>query len=512
MTAYLAVVRRRWWIIGGTMLVALLAAWYLTSRAERVYEATVTMRVATPANAAGSVRGDDVTYTDRLVNTYTQILGSLPVLEQVRQAAGLEARPRIGVTVPANTELMRVTASDTDPERAAAAANAAQASLRAKVTELATADQKDATRVLEARVAELQPQIAAARKEYRAALAAPEPIDARIRAAGDEVRRIEETLAEVREELQAAQLTAERRAGSITVIEDAAVPSSPASPNVPRNLAAGGLLGLLGGLGLAFLIDRSDTRLRAGKDIAEAAFGTLLGQIPAGRRGPLRGSRRPALFDPMSPQREAFRRLRTNLFALEDGEPLRTLLVASAEPNEGKTTTVANLATAVAQTGRAVLVLDCDLRAPGIHEVFGVQNDIGVADVLSGRQTLGEGIVPSGVPGVSVLPAGTSSANPTELLGSPRMAVLLEHVARNFDLVLIDSPALLAMADATALAPQVDGVLLVVRRTATRAGAVREMRRQLSIVKAPVLGVVVTDADIDATPYEHYESVVRHGG
>jgi capsular exopolysaccharide synthesis family protein len=218
------------------------------------------------------------------------------------------------------------------------------------------------------------------------------------------------------------------------------------------------------------------------------------------------------LFDSTSPQREAFRRLRTNLLALERDEPLRTLLVASAEPHEGKTTTVVNLATAVAQSGRAVLVLDCDLRVPRVHEAFGIANSVGVGDVLSGRHTLGEGIVPSGVPGVSVLPAGSVRANPTELLGSPRMSVLLEHVARNFDLVLIDSPAFLAVADSGAIAPQVDGVLLVVRRTAVRAGAVRELRRQLTIIKAPVLGVVVTGADVDASPYEQYESMVRHGG
>jgi capsular exopolysaccharide synthesis family protein len=240
---------------------------------------------------------------------------------------------------------------------------------------------------------------------------------------------------------------------------------------------------------------------------------TVLGQIPAARAGRgFRNQARPVLFDATSPQREAFRRLRTNLLALEGEEPMRTLLVVSAEPHEGKTTTVVNLATAVAQSGRAVLVLDCDLRVPRVHQAFGIDNTIGVADVLSGRHTLGEGIVPSGVPGVSVLPAGAVGANPTELLGSPRMSVLLEHVARNFDLVLIDSPAFLAVADSGAIAPQVDGVLVVVRRTAVRAGAVRELRRQLTIIKAPVLGVVVTGADVDASPYEQYESMVRHGG
>jgi capsular polysaccharide biosynthesis protein len=285
MRTNLEVLRRRWWIIAATTLVALATSWALTSRAERVYQGTVTLRVSTPTSSGATVRGDDVTYTDRLVNTYTQILNSRPLRDDVRRQAGLAERPSLGVTVPANTELMRITATERDGRAAAAAANASFDALKAKVRQLAAEDQQAATQIFGARVRELEASLIPVRKEYAAATAAAaNEYSERARAAADEIRRLQETLARVRADFDAARLAAQRRADTISLIEPASVPGSPSSPNVPRNLAAGLLFGLIGGLGLAFLLDRADTRLRSSHQIAEAAVATVLGQIPGSAR------------------------------------------------------------------------------------------------------------------------------------------------------------------------------------------------------------------------------------
>jgi len=246
----------------------------------------------------------------------------------------------------------------------------------------------------------------------------------------------------------------------------------------------GAMVGLAGGLGLAFLFENLDTTLYTVEQIGAAAQAQVLAQIPKQIR-PL------ILSNGDSPQADAFRRLKTNLFVSDGEQPLQTLMVTSAEPGEGKSFIVANLALVMAQSERKVLVVDCDLRRPSLHRVFGLPNSVGLSSVLKGEATLDEALQQSEAPGVVVLTSGPLPHNPTDLLGAPETPALLGELARQFDKVLLDTPALLPVVDAAVLAPGVDGTLLVVERARVRREDLQAALEQLTLSRASLAGVAV---------------------
>ncbi len=166
-------------------------------------------------------------------------------------------------------------------------------------------------------------------------------------------------------------------------------------------------------------------------------------------------------------------------------------MVTSAEPDEGKSTIVANLALVMAQSGRKVLVVDCDLRRPSLHHIFDLPNDVGLSSVLKGKAMLEEALQQSKLPGVMVLSSGPLLHNPTDLLASLEMKVCLEELARQFDTVLLDTPALLPVIDAAVIAPSVDGTLLVARHARLRRGDLQAALEQLALSRAGLVGVAV---------------------
>jgi succinoglycan biosynthesis transport protein ExoP len=295
--------------------------------------------------------------------------------------------------------------------------------------------------------------------------------------------------------------TGKRVRDFVSVIEPAFAPSAPSKPPTKRNIALGFMVGLAGGIGLAFLFENLDTTLYTTEQIKEVAELSTLGKIPTARR-----QRQVTFFNGNSPQGEAFRRLRTHIFTLDQGMPLQTLLVTSAEPREGKSTIVANLALAIAQSGRKVIVVDGDLRRPTLHRIFDLSNEIGLSSILKQEATLDEAAQDSKIAGVQVLTSGPLPSNPAELLGSPQMTALIEQLAQQFDMVLLDTPSLLAVTDAAVLAPTVDGVVLVVGRAQAQREAVRAAHQQLVYVKARSIGVVVNRAEQDGSYYYYHRA------
>mgnify|MGYP002681871676 CR=1 FL=1 len=220
------------------------------------------------------------------------------------------------------------------------------------------------------------------------------------------------------------------------------------------------------------------------------------------------------LQDPRSPIAEAYRGLRTNLTFSSLDRPLRTMLITSAGPEEGKSTVLANLAVTEAQAGRRVIIVDADLRRPRQHELFGISNATGLTTALAdekGLQNLSlqaTVLQATEVPGLRVLTSGPLPPNPTELLGSQRMLDLIEQLKTTFDFIILDTPALLSVADAAVLAPAVDNVILVVAQAQTRRGDVQAVRQQLSNVRVKSLEVVVNRAEPNGS-YAYYESEAR---
>jgi capsular exopolysaccharide synthesis family protein len=214
---------------------------------------------------------------------------------------------------------------------------------------------------------------------------------------------------------------------------------------------------------------------------------------------------------PTSPTVEAYRTLRTNVSHANMNGPLRSVMVTSAEPGEGKTTTVSNLAVVMAQNGLQVIVADCDLRHPRTHIQFRLNNRKGLTNLFERNSYVLDGSCqPAGVQNLSVVTSGSLPGNPAELLGSERMRSIIQAMAKAADVVLVDTPPALAVTDAAVLAPSVDGVLLVVKPGKTRARAVKHTLELLGQVRAKVLGVVLNDVSTSRSSYGYSYKYYRN--
>ncbi|MGW4928034.1 polysaccharide biosynthesis tyrosine autokinase [Agromyces sp. NPDC004153] len=276
----------------------------------------------------------------------------------------------------------------------------------------------------------------------------------------------------------------------IEPIQPAVVPAAASSPNVPLNLALGGLVGLAIGIGIAVLRSVLDTRIHSLHDIEQITDKPLLGGIALDPDA----SSRPLIVhaDPRNPRAESFRSLRTNLqFVNVEGGP-RSFVISSAGPGEGKSTTTANLAISLAETGAKVALIDGDLRLPKLAEYLGLEGGVGLTDVLIGRAELVDVLQKWGRGHLYVLPSGRIPPNPSELLGSAAMANVLNALTAQFDYVLIDSPPLLLVTDAAVVSKLAGGAILVAASGATKKQELAGAVRALEAIGSRLLGIVVT--------------------
>ncbi len=275
---------------------------------------------------------------------------------------------------------------------------------------------------------------------------------------------------------------------AVRVVQPAAVPTSPSSTGLPVTLALGLLAGLAIGVGGALARSALDTSVTSSDQLGDATDAPNLGVIAYDAEVP----KRPLTVyeDPQSPRAEAFRQLRTNLQFVDVDNPRKVIVITSSMPNEGKTTTLVNLAIAMAAAGTRVLVIEADLRRPKIADLLGLERTIGLTSVLAGRVTVDQAIQPWAGGMFDVLASGPLPPNPSELLASKYMTVLLAELREQYDTVLVDTPPLLPVTDAAAVAPATDGVILICRFKQTTRHQVRAAVAALRAVSAPVLGTV----------------------
>lgn len=209
------------------------------------------------------------------------------------------------------------------------------------------------------------------------------------------------------------------------------------------------------------------------------------------------------LRDPRSPAAEAYRALRTNIQFSSLDKPLRTLLATSTAPDEGKSTTVANLAVAMAQAEQRIILVDCDLRRPTLHELFGLPNDAGLTSAILAPDDAALPLQATEVPGLRLLTSGPLPPRPADILGSRRMEQIIARLREEADVVLFDTPPVVAVTDAAVLATRVDGVLLVLQAHKTSRERARQARQILEKVKANIVGVVLNNAEIEQS-YGYY--------
>jgi succinoglycan biosynthesis transport protein ExoP len=277
---------------------------------------------------------------------------------------------------------------------------------------------------------------------------------------------------------------------AVRVLRDATVPQAPVSPNTLVNLALGFLVGLTAGLAFAVLRELLDTRIRGERDVTGITEAPIIGGIgydPDAVKRPLI-----VQDDPRSIRAEAFRTLRTNLQFINVEEGGRSFVVTSSIPSEGKTTTAANLAIALADSGAHVALVDADMRRPKLADYMGIEGAVGLSDVLISRAALEDVLQPWGRGNLVVLAAGAVPPNPSELLGSKAMMTLINQLEAEFDVVLLDLPPLLPVTDAALVSKLTRGVLLVVAAGRTHKGEFAGAVATLENVDARVAGVILT--------------------
>lgn len=428
---YLRALKRSWLIVLSCLLIGAAIGFTIAANTVPRYQASTTMFVGvTPSDGGSWNLTNSSNYARQAANSYAQIIRTELVLEPVAEALGI----------------------DTD-----AAALAGRISASAPLN----------TQNIEVTVTDRNPVLAAQ--------------------IANEITQ------------QFATVVAEELEGSpgeddslvrIEVIQPAITPASPSAPNRTINIALGALLGLAVGVGIALLRQILDTRIQSVDEATSATGLPLLGAIPVTVID--KGSALSVAVSPRGHDSEAYRALRTNLDFV-GGDPrqgCRTFVVSSCEPGEGKSTAFTNLALAIAETGKRVVLIDADLRAPTIASLFGLEESVGLTDVLRRRAGLADVLQQWGSGKLFVLASGQLPPNPAELLGSATMEQTLADLRTSFDVILIDAPPVLAVTDAAVVSRFTDGALLVAAVGSTRRPALTAALGAFEKIGGNVLGLI----------------------
>lgn len=490
---YVGLLRKWLWLIFLCTVVAGAGAYFVSKRTTPIYEASSTLRVNQAANPATSAVYADVLTSERLARTYASLLTSRPVLEETARRLGIEAKTLssgVSVTPVRDTLLLQIRVEGPNPQLIAEAAN---------VLPQVFID-KDREQQL-GQVAKYRDTL---QGEIDATLAdLTRTSDELVKTTDSNERtRLEASLAQYRTtyssllaNAQQAKLAEAQSTNNLVVAEPAAVPEAPIRPRTLTNTLLAAVIGALVAIGAAFLIEYLDDTVKTADDVNRVADLSTLGAIA--RLKEAGGTRQLiAWLKTKAPESESYRTLRTNIQFSSVDNPVKTLLVTSSSPGEGKSTTTANLAVVLAQTGQKVIVVDTDLRRPVLHKVFEVPNNTGLTTALLGDATQASAhLQVTEIENLSVLTSGPIPPNPSELLGSHRMKTLVETLSGLADIVIFDSPPVLAVTDAAVLARQVDGVLLVADAGHTKEHALAAAANELQKTGGNLLGVALNRLD-----------------
>lgn len=435
LTSYLRVLRERLWMIIVCPVVAAAAAGIVSLLLPPVYEAHVSVYVR-PAQPISSTDPTTAALTsDAILQTYAKWMTQPPIVNEVNSQLGLgltydELSKKIKVTPQTNTLLLDVAVDDTNRIVASDIAN----------------------------------------------------------------QLVEDFIDTVRQTQAAAQATQQgsgQGSDNLVVTSPAVPPDKPVSPNKTLNVAVAFAAGLLLAVGLAFLLDYLDQSIKSDDELIER-----LGLIPIGHIAfvPAAKARRGELvaLDTESPSSEAYKALRTGVLFTTLDQQLKAIVITSSELGEGKSRTAANLAISLAQAGHRTLLIDADFRRPSQHRLFGMVKNVGLSNLIIQEVTEDDSIKPvDAVPNLWLLPSGPIPPNPSELLGSARMMEVMSRLWREFDYVIIDTPPVNAVTDASILAASANATLVVVEQGRTTFPALKHAKQMLDRVNANTIGAVV---------------------
>ena len=487
---YLRILWRHKFVIALTMIVATGAVVALDQARTPTYQGTAQI-LFTFQGTSGSTSSAGLSPAD--VATDIELIQSAPVQAAVAKTLHSTA-PEVTATEVGTTNVAQIAVRSTSPDFAAAAANAYARSYIQITTQDYVNSQLATERQIEAQITTVQNQINTITKTTASATASP---------AQAQLSGLYTELSSLQQQLSQVQVTTTQGASAGQLVVPAVPDTVPVSPKRVQDAVIAAGLGLLLGLGFALLRDHLDDRIRDADDLEEATGGLpTIGLIPA--LPEWRERKNPFLVTserPRSPAAEAYRALRTSIKFMALERPVKILQVTSPGATEGKTTTSANLAYAMAESGQRVVLVDCDLRRPRVHEFFDLPNEVGLTSFLLGETPIEEALRRvRGNEGLLVLPSGAIPPNPSELLSGERASLLFQHLAESADIVILDSSPVLPVTDAVVLAARVDGVLLVAAAGISTARALTRSLELLGRVDAPVVGTVL-NRDPEAASY-----------
>ena len=500
---HVAILRRQWRIALALLILGAAAGFGLSMRQETVYGAESRLLLEPTSTETTTGRMDPTE-----VSTLAQLVESARIADRVIDDLKLDDSPEdllasVTVTAVEQTRVVTIEALRPTAQEAADVANSFATQYIAYQVDAAA----NVASQTVSRLSELRAAVDRELSEVRADLdAADDGTDTEELQAQVDSLLIRQAELNTEIALSSTAGVAQRIGG--VLLRDATVPKTPAEPKPTRAAMLGGVIGLILGAVLGYARDRLDDRIRD-----ETRLKTLLGEVPVLGRIPLDARRQPsrpvALVEPRSPVSEAFRALNTNLRFLaaartqqRTGDLGEILVVTSALPAEGKTTVASNLAVTAARTGLRVLLVDADLRKPSISQLFGVEAPRGLSHLLAGQKLKVR--IDTAEPNLRIVGAGTVPPNPAELLASPRAAAIWQQLRQQADLVVVDTPPVLNVADALEITHHADWVLLTVRSRQSREHQLLGALERLHRVGSPITGVVWSGLVGDEQTYYGY--------
>ena len=485
---YWQVIARRRWLVILPVVAAVLVALGLSLAQTPIYSAS--SEILVQPRQAGSLfetaDGQLATTNARTIDTEIQVIEGETVRQRVQTDLGLDGLPpQASATAVGDTDVIRVSVRNEDAGTAQALADAYALAYIEVRREQSVNELLAASAEVQTKITELQEQIdALPEDDPRAGVLIAQQ-------------------AAFRQTLDQLQVDSALRTGGASVIAPAELPTDPVEPQPARTALLAGVVGLLIGLGAAFLVDHLDTSVKRDEDLERLTALPVLATVPIDRPP---DNRPIALSQPEDYAVETYRGLRTNLQFLGLDRSLKVIQFTSSIAGEGKTTTATNLAVVLAQAGQRVVMIDADLRRPRTHEVFSVNVAPGLTDLLLGEPyelvvqplQLGDGSA------LDVVTCGDAPPNPSEMLSTQRARQLLAELSERYDYVIVDSAPILPVADSVALANAVDGVVLVAQAGRATTANVTDSLERLERVNAPVIGLVLNQATgIDRSGYRY---------
>lgn len=500
---YLALLWHRAWLLVLVTVLIGSATYIINRRTVPVYRVTTRLLV-NEAPATKSADYASVLASERLARTYSELMITKPVLEEVISRLGLQIdegrlHSMVEVNLLRDTQIIDVSVEDTNPSRAADIANMIVQVFSERNLELQASRFATSKESLSSQLSQLDQQIQTTLSAINSLGDSAEDKAERDRL-DTLLTQYRQTYASLLQSYESVRLAEASSTSNVVQIETATPSDSPIRPRTTRNTIFGAIVGFFIGVGLVVLIDVMDDTLNPENVTRELGL-PVLGIIA---RHHTENNTPIVQSQPRSPISEAFRSLRTNIQFASVDLPVRSLLVTSPSPKDGKSTIAVNLGASLAQSGHRVAIIDADLRRPQVHKRLNLSNRQGLSGIFVQQNVVLNGAFQkTHIENLSVLTSGAIPPNPSELLGSEKMLQILHQVEEQADFVLLDTPPVTAVTDAAVLAPRVDGVLLVVKPGITKLAACRQTLEQLQRVGANVLGVVLNDVDWKRSRYRY---------